>query len=348
MKILLVNNIASFNSTLSEAFNKINDIESKYIVTSKHKYILSNENEIFISTFVSKKNPLKYFYNKLTYKKKIKKWIDWADIVYYLWDSLLGEEDLIYCQENKKKIFIEWVGSDIRNPEILIKINPYYEKVFNHGYEYQFLEKSDNKNLVIQKFAKYNASVLLSPEMQLFLPQLTFNNVYTVFQRLNINSFTSIYPSIHKMRPLVIHAPSAPIAKGSTFIIPIIERLKKEFDFDFELLTGLSRVQVLNRMKTADIFLDQLIIGGHGMASIEAMAFGKPVMCFLLPELSEFEFPTDCPIVNTNPDNLEQKLISLISNSKLRNELGIKSREYVEKYHDVDKIAPLIIDIFKK
>jgi glycosyltransferase involved in cell wall biosynthesis len=49
--------------------------------------------------------------------------------------------------------------------------------------------------------------------------------------------------------------------------------------------------------------------------------------------------PTNCPIVNTNPDNLKQNLIALLQDPQLRHNIGKESRAFAEQYHDVEKIA---------
>jgi glycosyltransferase involved in cell wall biosynthesis len=75
------------------------------------------------------------------------------------------------------------------------------------------------------------------------------------------------------------------------------------------------------------------------MAAMEAMSFGKPVMCYLLPQVFEAGLPQECPIVNTNPVNLKEQLIKLINNPKLRESIGMAGRAYVEKYHDAEIIS---------
>ena len=75
----------------------------------------------------------------------------------------------------------------------------------------------------------------------------------------------------------------------------------------------MTRAEALEIMQKADIFIDQLILGSYGMSSIEAMSFGKPVMTYIMPKVFEAGLPNECPIVNTNPTNLEGNLIALIT-----------------------------------
>lgn len=348
MNILLINNVASFHSTLAASLNKLEQVSAKYITTTKHPYVTDNEFGVYIPLYVSKRKPFAFLIHKLTYKRRIKQLIQWADVVYYLWDSLLEEEDLNHARSLGKPIFVEWVGSDIRNPEKLRKINPWFDDTFDKGYEYKNLESSERKNTVQLKFSNYGARVLSAPEMKLYVREDLFAAPATLFQRINLEQFTPAFPDRSRKRPKIVHSPSAPIAKGTPYIEKIIAKLAETHDFDFVYLTGMSREQVLNEMQTADIFLDQIVCGGYGMASCEAMAFGKPVMCYLLPELFDLGLPADCPIVNTDPSNLEENLIRLLSDPQLRYETGVKSRKFAETYHNSKTIARELVTVFKE
>lgn len=347
MNILLINNVASFHSTLAESLNKIPGVTAKYIVKSRHAYVSKNEYEVFFTEQVSKRTPFKYLKHVLTNKRNLKKHIQNADVIYYLFDNLSDNLDLPYAYAEKKLIYIEWIGSDIRNPEKLKRINPWYKKALDQGYEYKEIELSDFKERVQAKFAHFGAKVISTPEMKLYLNNELFPQVVSVFQRINLDHFEPRYPPVEKKKVKIIHSPSAPVAKGTAYIREIISELQEEYDIEFVYLSGISRQEVLDQMKSTDLFIDQIICGSHGMAACEAMAFGKPVFCFLLPELYELGLPESCPIINSNPANLKDHLITFINDPLLRNEVGKKSREYVETYHDSDKIAKQLLSVFE-
>jgi hypothetical protein len=97
----------------------------------------------------------------------------------------------------------------------------------------------------------------------------------------------------------------------------------------------------------ADIFLDQFIIGYYGMAALEAMAYGKPVLCYVKPSVLKEE-PPNLPIVNANPDNLVEMLEPLLQDGRLRLVLGKQGRAHVEKYHDAVKLAYQLVEIYQE
>jgi len=294
MKVLyLPSNIASIPSITAEALNKLEGVEARNAVSVYHKFQSANQFTVLLpeksQNFF---NPVKWLYSRWQYWRKLKKWIKWADLLHYVCGPAISNgADVRWAKSKDKIIVIEWLGSDIRDPEVLFKINPYYRHVFNNGYEYKRSEESNNKIKVQKLFAKAGAIATVSPEINLFLNKNLFPHYHILKQRVNLQSFTPQYPSVNNTRPLIIHSPTAKIAKGSGLILQVIEELKNEYDFEFVLLQDMSRENVLEIMQRADIFLDQIICGGYGMASTEAMAFGKPVMCYIMPELFNAGFP---------------------------------------------------------
>jgi len=350
MKILyLPSNIASIPSITAEALNNLEGVEARNVISINHKFQSVSKSTVFLpEKSQNLLNPVKWLYSRWRYWSKLKKWIEWADVLHYVCGPAFSNgSDVKWAKAKNKTIIIEWLGSDIRDPEILFKINPYYTMVFNNGYEYKKLEETDNKNKVQKLFAKAGAIATISPEISLFLNKSLFPKYHILKQRINLQNFIPRYPSINNTKPLIIHSPTAKITKGSNLIIPVIEELKKEYDFEFVLLHDMSREKVLEIMQKADIFLDQIICGGYGMASTEAMAFGKPVMCYIMPELFDAGLQKEFPVVNTNPDNLKEQLIKLITSPQLRHDVGKQGRAYAEKYFDAHKIALQLIGIYK-
>ena len=240
------------------------------------------------------------------------------------------------------------MGSDIRDPDILKPINKYYDKVFDHGYEYAKQEKSSYKTIVQEKFASVGALPIVNPEMGLFLKKNVFPKSHQVYLRINIENFSPIYPNKEsKNKITIVHSPSVLIAKGSSIILPLIERLQKIYDFTFIMLHQKPRSEVLEIIQKADIFIDQIIGGSYGMAAMESMAYGKPTLCYIMPEVFKNGLSSECPIVNVNPETIEQKLIELILNPQMRYDIGLASRAYVEKYHDAKVIAQQLLEIYK-
>ena len=97
----------------------------------------------------------------------------------------------------------------------------------------------------------------------------------------------------------------------------------------------------------ADIIIDQLLSGTYGMLSVEAMAMGKVVIAYIRDDLVS-KFPKDLPIVIANPDNIHSVISDLLLAPELRRQIGIASRAFVQKHHDIKAVIPKLLAIYNQ
>src|SRR5215210_3130838 len=97
---------------------------------------------------------------------------------------------------------------------------------------------------------------------------------------LDLRPFTPVPPS-DRARPLVVHAPSNRERKGTQWVVEACAQLPVELD----VVEGVPHDVARERYARADIVVDQLNAGWHGVFALEAMALGKPVVTYLKPEL---------------------------------------------------------------
>src|SRR5690606_27951090 len=103
----------------------------------------------------------------------------------------------------------------------------------------------------------------------------------------------------------------------------------------------------MRRYLNADIIIDQILCGTYGMLSVEAMAMGKPVVAFVRDEVRS-QLPEDLPIVVANPDTIRDVLQELLQQPEKLQEIGMASRAYVERVHDVGSIIPKLLGIYEQ
>jgi len=154
-------------------------------------------------------------------------------------------------------------------------------------------------------------------------------------------------PPGDRARPVILHAPSSRRRKGTEHVVAAAEGLPAEL----VIVEGLHHDEARRRYERADIVVDQLNAGWYGLFAIEAMALGKPVVSFLHEEAvrrTEDAFGLEVPIVRATKETLPEVLRRLVGSPDERRRIGAASRAYVERVHDVDRVADRLLDIYAR
>jgi glycosyltransferase involved in cell wall biosynthesis len=132
-------------------------------------------------------------------------------------------------------------------------------------------------------------------------------------------------------RPLILHAPSDPNIKGTSYVIEAIKQLQDAgHEFEFLLLTKTSNEKVIDAISRATIVIDQPGAVPARLA-VEAMASGCAVIGGNVPELHA---DNECPIVQFLPNinDLRVSIEALLLNRNLSRELGDRNFYYWEQH----------------
>jgi glycosyltransferase involved in cell wall biosynthesis len=154
-------------------------------------------------------------------------------------------------------------------------------------------------------------------------------------------------PPSERARPVILHAPSSRRRKGTDEVIAACEGL----DADLLLVEGLHHEQAFERYREADIVVDQLNAGWYGLFAIECMALGKPVVTFLHDEAvrrTEDALGERVPIVSASRENLRERLEPLVASAAERRRIGAESRAYVERVHDLERVADRLLGLYSR
>jgi glycosyltransferase involved in cell wall biosynthesis len=152
----------------------------------------------------------------------------------------------------------------------------------------------------------------------------------------------------------VMHAPNHRAGKGTEFINHAVEELQAQgLLIEYVLVERRSNEEVMSLMQEVDILADQVIFPGYGLAAIEGMAHGLPVVCNLdhpshTALFDRYSFLAECPIVSATPESITNVLHALVTNPGLRQELGRCGRSYVEKYHSYEASQYLFGAIYER
>jgi hypothetical protein len=339
-------NVASHMSTTIRGLREIG-VEARGIVTLGTSHLHSSAGLEVLTSEAAWITP-RWWLDVTPKLHSIAAAIRWADVVHwYVTPGLPRALDLRYAARLGKPSVIEFGGSDIRDPRIESSHNPYYA-ARGTGYEYAQWESPENSVRVQRLFAAAGAEVIVSePSLVEHVRGDVFNAVHVIRQRVFTRDFKPAYPDPAAARPVVVHASSAPVAKGTRAVLTAVAALQDRVSFEFVQLERVSRHEALAAMRRADIYLDQFVLGSHGSATIEALSLGKPVVLYLTPRVVA-RLPPDLPLVNATQESLPEALESLLQDGRRRYELGRAGRSYAERYHDAVVLAHELMEIYTR
>lgn len=222
-----------------------------------------------------------------------------------------------YCKNNFQITFANEVGEDYYNPVT-----------------------DQLKRERIKIFAKNADRIFsLNPDLLHILPPKA---TFLPYSHIDLRDWS--VAKQNNPRPLIVHAPSNREVKGTRYIAEAINQLRtKGLDFEFILVEGMSNQEARKIYEKADLLVDQLLAGWYGGLAVELMALGKPVICYIREADLNYipdEMRKELPIINATPSTISQVIEYWITDGlQFLPEIGQKSREYVERWHDPLEIA---------
>lgn len=346
MKVLhLPFNIASQISVTVQALRR-EGIDARGLVLGNHTIQDPTGIELLPNPLRRRTHPIRGRLQRWANRRAILDAIRWADVIHWHYGWALPEAyDVQFAEKLGKPGIVEFWGSDIRMPRIAAADNPYMAKMYNDN---PSIEKNNNESSFCcqRQFSSHGVACLIpGPDILSCVDPVSFPSFYQTFSRIDIGGYPAVYPDFNKPIPHVVHMPSDKTFKGTDAVLRAVETLQKTHSFTFQLIHNVKRSEALTLVQECDVFLDQFVIGVHGLAASESMALGKPIICYINPSLMS-KYPADLPIVVANQDNLAEVLGGLLVDGRRRHEIGRQSRAYVEKYHDSRVIARQLVEIY--
>lgn len=239
-----------------------------------------------------------------------------------------------------KVVAVEFWGSDVRMPGVEAERNPYYVN--------SYAEDDRRSRERMRRWAEITGGhvIIVDHYFDAFMEPY-FPHIHVVGQRVDTRRLQPSYPSPEARLPVVVHAPSQRAFKGTEHVQRAVERLKaKGLRFEYVEVHGVANEEALRIYQRADLIVDQLCGGSHGVFAVEALSLGKPVMCHILPELVP-TYPEGFPIINANPHTIEAVLEDWLQRPEDRYRLGVQGREYAERVHDHRVVAARLVDVYR-
>ena len=153
--------------------------------------------------------------------------------------------------------------------------------------------------------------------------------------------------------PVVAHIPSRRSTKGSDLVDSALRPLHDEGVIAYRPLSGLTREQVKAEFAGADIVVDSLTIGDHGLVSCEAMASGAIAVAHIHDRVRAREAMPgakveECPIVEATGSNLAEVVRKLASDPGERARIREAGLVWVNQRHDSVVVAQQLLDAYNR
>lgn len=194
-----------------------------------------------------------------------------------------------------------------------------------------------------ERFLRYaDRCFYLNPDLRRWLPGSRFLPYASVDPR----QLTPQAGELEGRELVVAHAPTDRDVKGTRHVVAAVEQLQGEgLPIRLELLEGMPRTELLDRLRAADLVVDQLLIGWYGGFAVEAMALGKPVLCHVdESDAAAVGLGAELPIVRVTPTTIAARLRTLAGEREALVRIGADGRAFVERHHDPRAVARQALD----
>ena len=247
----------------------------------------------------------------------------------------------------RKAVFLTFQGSDARETQCFI------DKHQENGLANAIVRRSGKTNKSIRSKKMMLSGIAdkiysLNPDLLTVLPKGAEFLPYATEAALN----AKVVPIKQSGEFVVGHAPTHRMVKGTDCVLNVIERLKNRgYNIRLELIENLKRVDALKKFGQIDVFVDQLIIGWFGVVSLEVIALGKPVICFVKGKGLKFvpeKMLADLPILNADETSLESKILEVYNmNVEQKTNLATKGIKFLKTWYDPQMIADRVVKDYK-
>jgi hypothetical protein len=226
-------------------------------------------------------------------------------------------------------------GSDLRVPSMHRNIDrwsPFHDDEWSLTPR---LEQQARANLAILEAAGVPVFVS-TPGLREYWPEARWLPV-----AVDPGAWATDRPVLVRDRPIVVHAPSRGVVKGTALVRVAMEPLHEENLIEYREVQGVPAWAMPAIYQDADIVIDAMRIGNYGVAACEAMAAGRLVIGHLhksvMTELAEAGAVP--PIIAASPDELTAQIRDVLADREAYRKIAAEGPGFVRRNHDGTRAA---------
>lgn len=152
-------------------------------------------------------------------------------------------------------------------------------------------------------------------------------------------------PVLERAVPIVAHAPSRGVMKGSDLIDPTMRALEEEGLIEYRRLEGVPAHEMAGAIGSADIVLEQFRLGSYGVAACEALASGRLVIGNVTEQVRQHVRAVtgrELPVVQSTAADLAAVVRGLLADREAARRQAETGRAFVLEVHDGRRSAAVL------
>jgi glycosyltransferase involved in cell wall biosynthesis len=241
------------------------------------------------------------------------------------------EGGLGLLERNQFRVGLIFHGSDIRDPEIHEKLNPGspFPRLRDAGQTHFVDTLARNARLRRDVAEWFGDPIFVStPDLIDYVDRAWWLPVTVEMSR-----WATSGPVLNRRRPVVLHAPSNELLKGSDVIDRVLRKLAEEDVVDYVRAPRVPADDMPALVATSDVVVDQLHLGLYGVLACEAMAARRLVVSEVGDRVRA-RVPVDIPIVEVDEYSLEATLRRIASEPARFRDVAEAGPGFVRRFHD--------------
>lgn len=200
------------------------------------------------------------------------------------------EGEFRFLQSRGVRIICQFTGSDVRSYELLTELGRQLDRDVVTTYQpyaspgFSLAREEERRRLIAVTADKYAAAIFNPSADQ----AAHINRATLPFLHFFPDDEIAEHPSKWPLAglPLVVHAPSSPIIKGTPLVRAAVKALHEDgYEFEYRELTNLPNTEVRAILRDAHIVLNEFYAFVPGVLGVEAMASNAVLMTAADPDI---------------------------------------------------------------
>lgn len=187
--------------------------------------------------------------------------------------------------------------------------------------------------------------LVATPDMLDFVPGAAWLPIV-----VDVDRFATSTPVLQRERPVVLHAPTNPVLKGTAVVEKVATEMHARGVIEYRRLQGVPHEQMPAVIADADIVIDQIVLGNVATLAAESMAAGRLVISHLAPHVRErfseaAEESESIPAVDATPATLGSVLEGVLADREAATQLAARGPAWARRHHDGRRAAMVLGEV---